>query len=716
MSEIKIEIKLKKIFIIISCIIFISLLGNLTRNIFYHDIDKIQILSYEDLWVAADNSTGIEKDKIYILEKYENGNSKWRNIKDFQENYDEIIVDNSTVYIKIKLQEGEWTNPAIYLNGIKADSYEAFLNGRIVYKSSYNVLGKDLDLDTIYKDVIIPLGKPNISSDENTIQTKNIFKDDILILKLNKGENKNVTPIIDKNSILMGENKDIISYIFKSGIKKLVLNCIIIAVSIVFAVLGLFFKGREGRILTSLSCFTVFMGLYGISSVTNINVIFIDAPIIWTYLFYITFSFVPFVFVYFYGNVFQEQNKKLMKIIRVIEIAAGIISMSSVILYTITKGKYDIINFTSNVLYSTLVILIIVTLISSIIGAVKGVKEAKIFTFGTVIYIYYIIYAAIKNTYINELGLILFILSLIVLTASRFVHMNQEIFELNKNLEQRVLERTRELEISNNELIEAMEKLQITQNHIVQSEKMAALGGLVAGVSHEINTPVGVSVTAASHLQEKTKELIDLYHNNSMKKSDFEKYLNITNESADIILSNLQRASELITSFKQVSADQSNEEKRVFKIKEYINQILLSLKPKLKKTKINVKVNCDENLEVYSYPGALSQIVTNFVMNSLFHAFEQGQEGEIEFNIKREESNIIFIYSDNGKGINKNILGKIFDPFFTTKRGKGGTGLGLNIVYNIVIHKLKGTIECESEEGKGTTFKIIFPLYNQESV
>nr|WP_286207972.1 HAMP domain-containing sensor histidine kinase [Clostridium caldaquaticum] len=201
-----------------------------------------------------------------------------------------------------------------------------------------------------------------------------------------------------------------------------------------------------------------------------------------------------------------------------------------------------------------------------------------------------------------------------------------------------------------------------------------------------------------------------------MKKSDFEKYLNITNESADIILSNLQRASELITSFKQVSADQSNEEKRVFKIKEYINQILLSLKPKLKKTKINVKVNCDENLEVYSYPGALSQIVTNFVMNSLFHAFEQGQEGEIEFNIKREESNIIFIYSDNGKGINKNILGKIFDPFFTTKRGKGGTGLGLNIVYNIVIHKLKGTIECESEEGKGTTFKIIFPLYNQESV
>jgi signal transduction histidine kinase len=412
--------------------------------------------------------------------------------------------------------------------------------------------------------------------------------------------------------------------------------------------------------------------------------------------------------------------------------------MCTVILYTVTKGRVDAINVGKYALYATLLVLVVAILIASIVGTVKGNSEVRILTLGISIYLYYIIQAIMSNDYINEAGLVFFILSLIVITARRFIHMSQdilnnskeleaknqelqvaweeisqskdEIFELNKTLEQRVLDRTKALEASNSDFKAAMEKLQHTQNQLIQSEKMGALGGLVAGVSHEINTPVGVSVTASSYLQEKTKEFINLFTNNAMKKSDLEKYLNLANESTEVILSNLRRASELIKSFKQVAVDQSDEQKRNFKLKEYANQVLLSLKPKLKKTKISIGINCDEELQINSFPGAFSQIITNLVMNSLIHAFDENQEGTIIFDIEKQNNNILFTYSDNGKGINEDIISKIFDPFFTTKRGKGGTGLGLNIVYNIVTQTLGGSIECQSKENLGTIFKIIFPV------
>jgi signal transduction histidine kinase len=718
----------------------IMFFGGISRSIFHHSIDEINEINGSYLSFAAVSGISEEDNIKYILGREEYG-IVWNGLNEFNEinkNNNQIIESKDTLYVKIKLPNGEWTNPALYLKGVKAKDYEVFLNGRFIYKSSENIFGKDLNLDIIYKDVIIPLGMPKLDMLRNIPQMTNVFDEDILVIKLSKGANKNITPVIEERSILLGEHRDIISYTIKNSMKKIVLNLVISTIAIVFAVLGIFIKGRERKILLSLSVFTQCMSLYGVSNISNINTLIMDAPIIWSYVFYLSLAFGPYTFAYFFEHVFGDGTKGFIKIIRRLQAISAFLLMCTVILYTVTKGRVDAINVGKYALYATLLVLVVAILIASIVGTVKGNSEVRILTLGISIYLYYIIQAIMSNDYINEAGLVFFILSLIVITARRFIHMSQdilnnskeleaknqelqvaweeisqskdEIFELNKTLEQRVLDRTKALEASNSDFKAAMEKLQHTQNQLIQSEKMGALGGLVAGVSHEINTPVGVSVTASSYLQEKTKEFINLFTNNAMKKSDLEKYLNLANESTEVILSNLRRASELIKSFKQVAVDQSDEQKRNFKLKEYANQVLLSLKPKLKKTKISIGINCDEELQINSFPGAFSQIITNLVMNSLIHAFDENQEGTIIFDIEKQNNNILFTYSDNGKGINEDIISKIFDPFFTTKRGKGGTGLGLNIVYNIVTQTLGGSIECQSKENLGTIFKIIFPV------
>ncbi|MFZ5987982.1 MAG: substrate-binding domain-containing protein [Bacillota bacterium] len=265
-------------------------------------------------------------------------------------------------------------------------------------------------------------------------------------------------------------------------------------------------------------------------------------------------------------------------------------------------------------------------------------------------------------------------------------------------------------ELANSELKKTLDTLQQTQEQLIHSEKMVSLGGLVAGVAHEINTPIGVSVTAASYLEERSGELMELFQGGKLKRVDLERYLESSIETLRILSINLSRASNLISSFKQIAVDQSVEEKRRFRVKEYINEVLLSLNPKLKKTGLVVSVQCPDDLEIYSYPGGLSQIITNLVVNSIIHAYNEGDTGNISINIYTDDNMVNIIYSDDGKGIDKKDLGKIFDPFFTTKRGSGGTGLGLNIVYNIVTQEYGGNIKCSSEQGKGTTFTIKFPI------
>ena len=285
----------------------------------------------------------------------------------------------------------------------------------------------------------------------------------------------------------------------------------------------------------------------------------------------------------------------------------------------------------------------------------------------------------------------------------------EKIRQMNDELERRVEKRTAQLNETNLALKQSLATVKKTQDKLVHTEKMASLGSLVAGVAHEINTPVGIGVTASSLLEEKTRQINSLHASGEMKRSDLEKYLKTANDASASILLNLNQAADLIRSFKQVAVDQSNEERRSFRVKEYINNVLLSLRPKLKKTAHHVQVECPENLKINSYPGAFSQIVTNLVMNSLLHGFSGIDRGEIQIKFSKTDADYLLTYSDNGVGMDANTCRNIFDPFFTTKRASGGTGLGMHIVFNLVTQTLNGKINCKSEPGKGTFYAIKIP-------
>lgn len=245
---------------------------------------------------------------------------------------------------------------------------------------------------------------------------------------------------------------------------------------------------------------------------------------------------------------------------------------------------------------------------------------------------------------------------------------------------------------------------------LMEAEKMAALGGLVAGVAHEVNTPVGVGVTAVSHLSLEVQSFVDRYRQGQMKRSDLEQLLTTCADSIQIIESNLMRASQLIRSFKDIAVDQTGDDFREISVRDYIEQVLTSLRPRLKNRPITVNVSVEpELMRVRLQPGGISQIVANLVINSLVHAFDQDQSGQIDFLAEEKDGALALVYQDNGKGMPKAILDRIFDPFFTTKRGQGGSGLGMNIVYNLVTQKFGGTISCESSPGAGTRFIMHIP-------
>jgi PAS domain S-box-containing protein len=287
---------------------------------------------------------------------------------------------------------------------------------------------------------------------------------------------------------------------------------------------------------------------------------------------------------------------------------------------------------------------------------------------------------------------------------------DQQLRVLTATLDERVKKRTAQLNTANTDLLNTLDQLQKTQTQLVESEKMASLGALVAGVAHEINTPVGIAYTAATHLDKETGLLLDLYRSGRMKRGDFEEFLNTCQESTTLLQSNLNRAGELIRSFKQVAIDQSAEAKRTFNLRRYTNEVLLSLRPLLKKTRHEVRLKCDDQLQLSSYPGAFSQILTNLITNSIAHAFPEDGEGTIRLDFSRDGDLLSFEFSDDGRGIAENDLAHVFEPFFTTSRNRGGSGLGLHIIYNIVTQKLRGTITCRSELGKGTVFVLRIPL------
>lgn len=272
-----------------------------------------------------------------------------------------------------------------------------------------------------------------------------------------------------------------------------------------------------------------------------------------------------------------------------------------------------------------------------------------------------------------------------------------------------------ERENANAELQQTLQQLRETQGQLVQAEKLASLGALVAGVAHEINTPVGVGMTAASHLRGRLQDARQQYQAGTLRRSDFERLLATAEQSAEILLTNLTRATELVASFKQVAVDQTSREMRRFNVATYIDEILTSLKPKLRGTAVEVTVDCPEGLVLTSVPGALSQIITNLVVNSLTHGFEPGGPGRITIRARQSDGRFLLTYEDDGKGMDETVRERLFDPFFTTNRSLGGTGLGMHVVYNLITRKLGGQVTVASAPGQGMRLSISLPLRERET-
>jgi signal transduction histidine kinase len=236
------------------------------------------------------------------------------------------------------------------------------------------------------------------------------------------------------------------------------------------------------------------------------------------------------------------------------------------------------------------------------------------------------------------------------------------------------------------------------------------LGSLVAGVAHEVNTPVGVAVTAASHLADRTREFTEAYAGAPLRRSSLDGWLNTVQSSGELILTNLTRATELVTSFKQVAVDQSSEACRRFGVAEYLHDIVASLGPSLRRSsEVEVDIDCDPTMHLTSYPGALAQVITNLVLNSITHAYDEGERGRIRIAVKDQPDGISLTYCDDGAGMPADVVPRIFEPFFTTARSKGGSGLGLHVVHNLVTQRLGGAITVESAPGEGTVFVLSVP-------
>jgi signal transduction histidine kinase len=265
------------------------------------------------------------------------------------------------------------------------------------------------------------------------------------------------------------------------------------------------------------------------------------------------------------------------------------------------------------------------------------------------------------------------------------------------------------LEQQNAALGSALTALQEAQTELVRQEKLASLGRLVAGVAHEINTPLGICVTATSHLVQELKLTREELANGEMTEDSLDAFLDIVDQSLRIMTTNTQRAAALVKSFKQVAVDQSSGDIRSFNLGAYVNEVLLSLQPKLKGRPVKVEVDCPADLLLESYPGAVSQILTNMVMNSLVHGFEDGKAGRIGIRAAQDGDMVTLEYADDGIGMDQDTLGKLFDPFFTTKRGSGGSGLGAHILYNLATGALGGSVRVESAPGKGLQYYLKFP-------
>jgi len=283
------------------------------------------------------------------------------------------------------------------------------------------------------------------------------------------------------------------------------------------------------------------------------------------------------------------------------------------------------------------------------------------------------------------------------LTAQDRLIAQKKLEETNENLKQLIQERTEGLAIANQQISE--------------QEKMAALGQLVAGVAHEINTPIGISITTTSHIEHISRQIEVSFKNGAITETQFSEYIHSVLESSKLLQGNLNRAAELIKSFKQIAVDQSDDSFLEINLRETLLNIANSVRPELKKKyQTQIEIECPENIVILSCPGSIAQILTNLLMNAGIHAFKDDQKNRrVSISALQDMDNTIIVVEDNGQGIASDFIDKIFEPFVTTRRSQGGSGLGLNIVHNLINQKLKGEIKVESEPDQFTRFTIKLP-------
>ena len=267
-----------------------------------------------------------------------------------------------------------------------------------------------------------------------------------------------------------------------------------------------------------------------------------------------------------------------------------------------------------------------------------------------------------------------------------------------------------ELRASKEKAEAALLELNAAQQNLIDAERLAALGGLVAGVAHEVNNPIGISLTVASSFARRADAFQAELNSNQLRRSKLDEFVNSSRDAAQQLVANLHRAGELIQSFKQVAVDRSHAERRQFSLSEATDQIVASLRPVLKKSAIQLSVDVPEGLLIDGYPGSYGQILTNLFLNAANHAFAGRRSGTISISARpRGNDDVEIIFADNGAGMTPDVQRQAFDPFFTTRRNEGGTGLGLHIVYNLITQQLGGRVLLESRLGQGTTFRIIMP-------
>jgi two-component system, NtrC family, sensor kinase len=286
---------------------------------------------------------------------------------------------------------------------------------------------------------------------------------------------------------------------------------------------------------------------------------------------------------------------------------------------------------------------------------------------------------------------------------------NQELIEYSGTLKSKVSDRTKELESVNKTLQTTLANVNSAQEELARVERMAALGSMVAGVAHELNTPLGNCLLVASTLEDETKVLVRHLEQNTMRRSDLIRYTTTASESTKLLLRGLKHSARLVGDFKQVAVDQSSVQRRKFPLAVMLNELTALLQSGIRKTPYTLELYIGDDIIMDSYPGPLGQVFTNLVNNSITHGFDGAPEGTIRCSAYASGEDVLIDFEDNGKGIPPDIIKRIFEPFFTTKFGQGGSGLGLSITFNIVTNVLGGEISVDSNATHGTRFQMRLP-------